>query len=132
MNRWFDRMAGTRIWEDERGAQLVEFAVALPLLVVFVVGIFDFSGALTLKQRLTNMARDAARAAAGDPSNDVRGGHWSSGLGDGCVLHVVDNYLLANNLNDCGISSSTDPFRVDLDLHGERQRMPVTPGSPSS
>ena len=104
MNRWFDRMAGTRLG-SERGAQLAEFAVALPLLVVFVVGIFDFSGALTLKQRLTNMARDAARAGAGDPSNDVRGGTGAP-VSVMDVYYIVDNYLLANNLNDCGISST--------------------------
>ncbi len=97
-------MAGTRLG-SERGAQLAEFAVALPLLVVFVVGIFDFSGALTLKQRLTNMARDAARAAAGDPSNDVRGGTGAP-VSVMDVYYIVDNYLLANNLNDCGISST--------------------------
>ena len=97
-------MAGTRLG-SERGAQLAEFAVALPLLVVFVVGIFDFSGALTLKQRLTNMARDAARAGAGDPSNDVRGGTGAP-VSVMDVYYIVDNYLLANNLNDCGISST--------------------------
>ena len=97
-------MAGTRLG-SERGAQLAEFAVALPLLVVFVVGIFDFSGALTLKQRLTNMARDAARSAAGDPSNDVRGGTGAP-VSVMDVYYIVDNYLLANNLNDCGISST--------------------------
>lgn len=104
MNRRFDRIAGTRLG-SERGAQLAEFAVALPLLVVFVVGIFDFSGALTLKQRLTNMARDAARAAAGDPSNDVQGGTGAP-VSVMDVYYIVDNYLLANNLSDCGISSS--------------------------
>ena len=52
----------------------MEFAVALPLQVVFVVGIFDFSGAFTLKQKLTNVARDAARAAAAAPSNDLVSG----------------------------------------------------------
>src|SRR5579871_1785524 len=39
------------LWHQDSAAQLVEFAVTLPLLVVFVVGIFDFSGAFTLKQK---------------------------------------------------------------------------------
>ncbi|MFZ0759119.1 MAG: TadE family protein, partial [Candidatus Sulfotelmatobacter sp.] len=59
---------------DDRAAQIVEFALSLPLLVVFVVGIFDFSGALTLKQKLTNAAREGARVAAADPANDLGGG----------------------------------------------------------
>jgi Flp pilus assembly protein TadG len=92
---------------SERGAQIVEFAVALPLLVVFVVGIFDFSNAFTLKQRLTNVARDAARAAASDPANDLQGA--SGGTNPVSVtdaFYIVDNYLLANNLTDCGITST--------------------------
>ena len=106
MNRWFNLIVGKRLG-SERGAQLAEFAIALPLLVVFVVGIFDFSSALTLKQRLTNMARDAARAAAGDPSSDLQGaaiGTNPASVKD--AYYIVDNYLIANNLNDCGITAN--------------------------
>lgn len=106
MNRWLDRIAAKSLG-SEQGAQLVEFAVALPLLVVFVVGIFDFSGALTLKQRLTNMARDAARAAAADPSNDL--GSTNSPVSVLDAYYVVDNYLLANDLSDCGMSPNVTP-----------------------
>ena len=87
----------------DRGAQLAEFAVALPLLVVFVVGIFDFSSAFTLKQKLTNAARDAARAAAADPTTDL--GTTSplpASVAD--AFWVVDNYLRDNNLDDCAIT----------------------------
>ena len=88
------------------GAALVEFAVALPLLVVFVVGIFDFSSAFTLKQKLTNVARDAARAAAADPASDLQS---SSPLSVRDAFQVVDSYLLANKINDCGITLSSSP-----------------------
>jgi hypothetical protein len=92
-------------WCDQRAAQLVEFAVALPLLVFFVVGIFDFSNAFTLKQKLTNVARDAARAAAADPANDLQS---PSGVPASIVdaFQVIDHYLVANKLNDCGISTT--------------------------
>jgi Flp pilus assembly protein TadG len=96
------------IWCQDRAAQLVEFAVALPLLVVFVVGIFDFSNAFTLKQKLTNIARDASRTAAADPANDLR---FPSTV-PASVLDAfqdVDNYLVANNINDCGITASNSP-----------------------
>src|SRR5208283_4227082 len=86
---------------DDHGAQIVEFAVALPLLVVFVVGIFDFSGAFTLKQKLTNAARDAARAAAADPISDL-GATLPVSAND--AFYTIDNYLLANQINDCGIT----------------------------
>jgi Flp pilus assembly protein TadG len=94
-------------WPDQRASQLVEFAVALPLLVVFVVGIFDFSNAFTLKQRLTNIARDAARASAYDPSSDVPLSASSPvPMSVLDAFQVIDNYLLASRLNDCGITSS--------------------------
>jgi len=101
--------AGTGLG-SEQGAQLVEFAVALPLLVVFVVGIFDFSTALTLKQRLENMARDAARAAASDLGNDLQGAaNTTYPVSVLDVYYIVHNYLVANNLNDCGITPTSTP-----------------------
>jgi Flp pilus assembly protein TadG len=101
------KAADRRLGREDRGAQLVEFAVALPLLVVFVVGIFDFSGAFTLKQKLTNVARDAARAAAADPSNDVSVGAVAPPpVSVAAAFQVVNNYFVANKLNTCGVSSS--------------------------
>jgi Flp pilus assembly protein TadG len=86
---------------DDQAAQLVEFAVSLPLLVVFVVGIFDFSGAFTLKQKLTNVARDAARAAAAEPISDLSA---TVPVSVADAFWMVDNYLVANKINDCGIA----------------------------
>lgn len=99
-------MIASRVSRDQRGAQLVEFAVALPLLVIFVVGIFDFSSAFTLKQKLTNITRDAARVAAADPANDLL--HPTRPLPASVrdAFDVVQNYLVANNINDCGIAST--------------------------
>jgi len=97
--------AACRLWRDDRAAQLLEFAVSLPLLIVFVVGIFDFSGAFTLKQKLTNLARDTARAAAADPANDVAeppSGGVPASVSD--AFQMIDNYLDANKINDCNIS----------------------------
>jgi len=55
----------------ERGSSLAEFAIALPLLVVLVVGIFDFAAAFNLKQELNNAVREGAQFAARQPSNDL-------------------------------------------------------------
>lgn len=96
-------LAGLRPAREDSGAQLVEFAVALPLLVVFVVGIFDFSGAFTLKQKLTNVARDAARAAAAAPSNDLTS---AAPFSVTAAFQVVKNYFVANKLDTCGVAAS--------------------------
>jgi Flp pilus assembly protein TadG len=97
------------LWRSENATQLAEFAVTLPLLVVFVVGIFDFSGAFTLKQKLTNIARDAARAAAADPATDLYPGGPTAPLPYSVTdaFYVIDNYLVANNINDCGVNISS-------------------------
>jgi Flp pilus assembly protein TadG len=102
------RVIGRRTGDD-RASQIVEFAVSLPLLVLFVVGIFDFSSAITLKQKLTNAAREGARVAAADPANDL--GNPSSPLpaSVGDALQVVDNYLLSEKINDCGLKTSLPP-----------------------
>lgn len=91
-------------WQSESAAQLAEFAITLPLLVVFVVGIFDFSSAFTLKQKLTNIARDSARAAAADPATDLTSALPYS-VSD--AFYVFDDYLIANNINDCGLGAMT-------------------------
>jgi Flp pilus assembly protein TadG len=90
-----------RISADDRASQIAEFAVSLPLLVLFVIGIFDFSSAITLKQKLTNAARDGARVAAADPANDL-GNTLPVSVID--AFYVVDTYLRSENINDCGLS----------------------------
>jgi len=95
---------------EERGAQIVEFAVSLPLLVVFVVGIFDFSGAFTLKQKLTNIARDAARVAAADPASDVPSSSTTLPASVADAYQLIASYFTANQLNNCGVTAGSGSF----------------------
>jgi Flp pilus assembly protein TadG len=95
-----------QLWVDERASQIVEFALSLPLLVLFVVGIFDFSGAISLKQKLTNAAREAARVAAADPANDL-GNASGTPASVTDAFYVVDNYLISEKINDCGLATPT-------------------------
>jgi Flp pilus assembly protein TadG len=96
-----------RIGPEACGSQIVEFALSVPLLVLFVVGIFDFSGALVLKHRLTNAAREAARVAAADPANDLAKFSTPVPVSVSDAAQVVDNYLLSEKINDCGLNSPT-------------------------
>jgi hypothetical protein len=93
-------------WADDCASQVVELALSLPVLVLFVVGIFDFSGALTLKQKLTNAAREGARVAAADPASDM---YASVPVAVSDAFQVVDNYLLSEKINDCGLSGGGTP-----------------------
>ena len=98
------------IWSVLRNAvaaALIEFAVALPLLVVLVVGIFDFGGAFNLKQELNNAAREGANFGASEPTNDL----YNSGTPPtiDAVRYLVDSYLVASRLNDCGLGAMPAP-----------------------
>jgi Flp pilus assembly protein TadG len=55
MSRW-------KICQGQKGASAVEFAVILPLLVLILFGIIEFSLLLYNKQVITNAGREGARA----------------------------------------------------------------------
>ena len=108
MKNWSDRCVWSTLWRrcrDDGASQIVEVAVSLPLLVVFVVGIFDFSGAISLKQKLANAVREGARAAAAGPANDL-GAPGSLGIpvSVGDAFQVVDDYLISAKIDDCGMN----------------------------
>ena len=54
---------GARFRRAEEGQALVEFALVVPFLLVFLVGIVEFGRAWNLHQVLTDAAREGARKA---------------------------------------------------------------------
>src|SRR6266436_2918249 len=60
---------------EVQGAALLEFAIVLPLLMVFVVGIFDFSGAFNQKQKIEQAAQEGAIIAGAQPMSDITSGN---------------------------------------------------------
>ena len=52
-----------RRWGSERGAELIEFAIVLPLLMFLVAGIVDFGMMFRTFEAVTNAAREGARVA---------------------------------------------------------------------
>jgi hypothetical protein len=87
-------------------AALIEFAVALPLLVVLVVGIFDFGGAFNLKQELNNAVREGANFGASQPTNDLA---LAKPPSVDAVRYLVASYLQASRINDCGLATMSQP-----------------------
>ena len=53
-----------RLWRDEQGAELIEFALVLPMLMLIMCGIFDYGFLFQRWEVLTNAAREGARLAA--------------------------------------------------------------------
>jgi Flp pilus assembly protein TadG len=85
------------------GSQVVELAVSLPLLMVFVIGITDFGTAFNLKQNLNNAAREGTRIAANQYMGDIVNASPNSIV---AIHDAVDNYLIAARVNDCGLSTA--------------------------
>jgi Flp pilus assembly protein TadG len=97
------RVFWRRTWETQ-AAQIVELAVTLPVLIVLLVGIYDFGQAFNLKQKLAGAAREGVRFAANQSTSDLSNSSPPSLL---AVRDVVDSYLTSNNVNDLGLAAAT-------------------------
>src|ERR1700674_1733186 len=93
---------------ETRGAALLEFAITLPLLVVFVVGIFDFSGAFNQKQKIEQAAQEGAIIAGAQPMSDIQ---TSNPAPDSLkpVVTAVFNSLAGSGMLPNGGASCTPP-----------------------
>jgi len=87
-----------RAWKRPEGAALLEFAIVLPLLVVFIVGIYDFSGAFNQKQKIGHAAQEGAIVAGAQPMTDMDPSSSTPPDSLQPVLEVIFNSLLANNV----------------------------------
>lgn len=91
------------------GAEIVEFVVSLPLIMVTVVGIFDFGSAFIVRQKLSNAALEGARVGSNQPNSDLTtiGAPPCSAPASICALRdVIDTTLTESRLNDCGLGSA--------------------------
>ena len=52
-----------RLGRDERGQALVEFALIMPFLLLFIIGIVEFGRGWNQHQVITDAAREGARSA---------------------------------------------------------------------
>ena len=73
-------------WSDESGAELIEFALSLPMLLLLGFGIIDFGLLFQRYEVVTNAAREGARVAV------------LPGYGAADVMARVNQYLTAAGL----------------------------------
>jgi len=114
-----------RALRSERGAQIVEFAIIMPVFLMLVMGALDFGRGYFSWIILTNGAREGARAAAigwDDPYvyariQDALGGLPLDGASS-CPLgpDPADWCAMATNTRDQG-GSRGDPATVRLEYH---------------
>jgi Flp pilus assembly protein TadG len=96
----------------DRGQALVEVAIALPILLALLVGIFEFASAYRVQQVITNAAREGARIAVLPTATDS------------LVTDRVDSYL-----NSGGIFSgthTTNPVDVSTATTGDTVTVAVS------
>lgn len=90
-------------WRGDAASQLLEFALALPMLAVLLVGAADFGAAWALKDKLTNAAREGARLGAGQPDDLSQGSPPASVT---AVRNAVANYLTNAQVTTCVVGTS--------------------------
>ena len=100
-----------RRFGSERGAQMVEFALIAPLLLLIIGGIADFGFLFQSFEVTTNAAREGARVA-------VLPGYDADGDDDGqpdAVVARVNQYIQNSNLLG---AHTTDVSAETIDLGG--------------
>ncbi len=83
-------------WRSERGAELIEFAVVMPILIFLIAGIFEFGMMFRALEAITNAAREGARVGV------------LPGYNAPDVQTRVDEYLNASGLTGTHTTTVTD------------------------
>ena len=58
------RLSSYRLWSDNCGGPMVEFAVMAPLFFIILFGIVEWGSMFYLQNNMVNAAREGARTAA--------------------------------------------------------------------
>lgn len=87
---------------SERGAELLEAAVTIPLVLLVCVGIFEFGRAYQTWQVLTNAAREGARVGV------------IQGTTDSAITTTVRNYMQNGQLPNYATATVTITHTVPL------------------
>lgn len=110
----------------DAGGAIVEAALVFPFLVVLVFGVIDIGRAWSLKNKLTNMAREGGAYAQYFPTNVIPSGSSCAdpanitaraGAEDPSVtgeLVTVTNKTTGAVLTGCGTGTATSGQRVEV------------------
>src|SRR5271166_2119837 len=92
----------TEFLRQSEGSAILEFAVVIPLLVVFVVGIYDFSAAFNQRQKIEQAAQEGAIVAGTQSTSDI----YSTNASPDSLVPVwtaVFNSLVGSNVIPSGV-----------------------------
>jgi len=102
---------GNFMWRDTCGAEILEMAIVLPVLLTLMIGIFWFARAYNIYETITRAAREGVRAAV-VPSCATCGNSFATGSGNGyCgsgnpapsdgIDSAISGSLAASSLDPC-------------------------------
>ena len=97
--------------EKQKGAELFEFAVVLPLLLLLLIGIVEFGRGYNIYQNVTHATREGVRAAVADC---LTGGNCTPGsatsLSDNQIRDKIRENLRAINID---VANPTTDIVID-------------------
>jgi len=96
MTRGSSTQHRSKSWKPSRGAELVEMALILPLLLILLIGLFWAGRACHIYETITRAAREGARVAIA-PSCGTCGNSFPTSS-DGAVQAAVNNVLSSSNI----------------------------------
>lgn len=100
------RRSAMKIISSEKGQALVEFTLALPLLLFILAGIAEFGILFYNKQVLTNASREGARA--GIVRTDANGDPYTANIDQIVQAYCQDRLITFGGSSDPTISHSPE------------------------
>ena len=113
-----------RTLREAEAAELLEFALAIPLILVMVVGLLDFANAYHTKQALANAAREGSRLGAAAGRSDITQTSPTSvqNIHDAVVAYLqnagISTTFIGSTASTCVTSGNPNGFCWDYNASG--------------
>ena len=125
------------LWSREKGSQLVEFAIVLPVILILILGTIQLGWVLHQQMQIDNVCRRGARfGAVGMSSDDIIGKMQSECV---FILNAEDITIIVydpdnNDIGDSGDRTPGNTIEVSVDIISQSviQVMPLNIGLHSS
>ena len=106
--------------KSEKGAAAIEFAIVLPVLVLLLVGIMEFSVLLYDQAVITNASREGARAGIVFSKQPISDAEIQAVVNNYCAGHMITFGAasgVTTSVSRAGSGSAGDPLTVLVNYH---------------
>ena len=107
--------------KNEKGAAAIEFAIVLPVLVLLIAGIMEFSILLYDKAVITNASREGARAGiVFSHPNPIPDAEIQAVVNNYCAGHMITFGAapgVTTSVSRAGGGAAGDPLTVSVNYH---------------